>query len=189
MLEYITQIDFLILDFIQANLRTDFLDSLMVFFSLIGEGGAVWFVTAIILLFFKKSRACGVVMLCSMALTLLVGELGLKNLIGRVRPCNVNLDVELLVKRPSSYSFPSGHTSSSFAAATSIFLFNKKFGVPALLLAALIGFSRIYNYVHYPSDVLAGMLFGILVSILVYSLFKKYHLDNKLENLKFSKRS
>lgn len=188
MLEYITQIDFSILDFIQANLRTDFLDSLMVFFSMIGEGGAVWFIVAILMLFFKKSRVCGVVIILSMGVTLLVGEFGLKNLFCRVRPCNVNLDIEMLVKRPSSFSFPSGHTSSSFSAATSIFIFNKKLGVPALVLAALIGFSRLYNYVHYPSDVLAGMIFGIIVSVLVYHLVKIYHLDNKIENLRFSRK-
>lgn len=189
MVEYITQIDFSILDFIQTNLRSGFVDSVMVFLSLIGEGGIVWFLIAIPMLFFKKSRTCGVVMILSMGVTLLLGELLLKNIFCRVRPCNVNLDIEMLVKRPSSYSFPSGHTSSSFAAATSVFLWNKKFGIPALVLALLIGFSRLYNYVHYPTDVLAGMLFGILVAVLVYYFVRKYHFDNKLENLRFRREA
>lgn len=189
MIEYITTLDFAILDYIQNNLRTDFLDTLMVFLSHIGEGGIVWFLIAIPMLFFKKTRFCGVCMILSMGVTLLLGEYVLKNLIGRVRPCNIVTDIEMLVKCPSSFSFPSGHTGSSFASATTIFQYNKKAGIFALILAAFISFSRLYNYVHYPTDVLAGMLFGIFVSVLVFTLLKKYHFDNKLEKLKISKRS
>lgn len=188
MIEYITQIDFSLLSFIQDNLRCELLDHLMFFFSLIGEGGLVWFLIAVPMLFFRKTRVCGVVMLLSMGIVLLLGEFGLKNIFGRVRPCNVNEEIEMLVKRPKSYSFPSGHTSSSFASATSVFLYHKKAGVCTLVLAALIGFSRLYNYVHFPSDVLAGMLFGIFTSVFVYCLFKRYKLDNKFENLKFSRK-
>lgn len=188
MVDLITQIDFSILDFIQNNLRCDILDKIMVFLSLIGEGGIVWFAIAVPMLFFKKSRVCGVVMILSMGITLLCGEFLLKNLIGRVRPCNLNTEIEMLVHRPSSFSFPSGHTSSSFASATTIFKWNKKYGVFALVLAFLVAFSRLYNYVHFPTDVLAGALFGIGVSLLVYHLFIRYKFDNKIENLKFSKR-
>ncbi len=188
MIDFITQIDFSILDFIQSNLRTDFLDTLMVFLSHIGEGGIVWFLIAIPMLFFKKSRVCGVAMIFSMGIALLLGEFVLKNLVGRVRPCNIVSDVQMLVKRPQSYSFPSGHTSSSFASATTIFQWNKKYGVFALILAALIAFSRLYNYVHYPTDVLCGMLFGIFVSLLTYHLIKRYKIDNKIENIRFSRK-
>lgn len=188
MIDYITSIDFSILDFIQNNLRTEFLDFLMVFFSRIGEGGIVWILMALPMLFFKKTRVCGVCMLLSMGVTLLLGEFLFKNIFCRVRPCNINLDIDMLVNRPDSYSFPSGHTGSSFTAATSIFLHNKKFGVAAFVLAALIAFSRLYNYVHYPTDVLAGMLFGILIALLVYHILKRYKFDNKIENLRFSRR-
>lgn len=188
MIDYITQIDFSILTFIQENLRCELLDHLMVFFSLIGEAGLVWFLIAVPMLFFKKTRVCGVAMILSMGIVLLLGEFGMKNVFCRVRPCNVNQEIELLVKRPSSYSFPSGHTGSSFAAATSVFLYHKKAGICTLVLAALIGFSRLYNYVHFPSDVLVGMLFGIIMSVVVYNLFKRYKLDNKIENLKFSRK-
>ncbi len=188
MIETITQIDFAVLDFIQANLRTEFLDWFMVFLSTIGEGGIVWFAIAIPMLFFKKSRTCGVVMILSMGVTLLLGEFLLKNLVGRVRPCNVNTEIEMLINRPRSFSFPSGHTSSSFASAVTVFQWNKKYGIIALLLAFLVSFSRLYNYVHFPTDVLAGMIFGILTSILVYHIFKKYQFDNKLENLRFSRK-
>lgn len=188
MVDFITQIDFSILDFIQSNLRTDFLDTLMVFFSRIGEGGLVWFAVAIPMLFFKKSRTCGVVMILSMATTLLLGEFLLKNIFGRVRPCNVNLDIDMLVNRPSSFSFPSGHTSSSFASATTVFRWNKKLGAFALILALGISLSRLYNYVHYPTDVLAGTLFGIFVSLLVFNLIKRHKIDKKLESLKLSRK-
>ena len=188
MAEYITQLDFSILDFIQQNLRCDFLDSLMVFLSLVGEGGLVWFLIAVPMLFFKKSRACAVVMIVSMGLSLLLGEFLLKNLIGRVRPCNINTEIELLIKRPQSFSFPSGHTSSSFACATSVFLYSKKYGALTMVLAFLIAFSRLYNYVHFPTDVLCGMLFGAFMSLLTYHFVKKYKLDNKIENLRFSRR-
>lgn len=188
MAEYITQIDFSILDFIQENIKCDFLDPIMVFLSLIGEGGLVWFAIAVPMLFFKKSRTCGVVMILSMGVTLILGEFMLKNVVGRVRPCNVNLDIEMLVHRPTSFSFPSGHSSSSMGAATTIFLWNKKAGIPALIFAVSICFSRLYNYVHFPTDVLAGMLFGVLASLLVYHIVKKHHFDNKLENLRFSRK-
>ena len=188
MIDYITQIDFSILAFIQENLKCELMDHLMVFFSLIGEAGLVWFMIAVPMLFFKKTRTCGVVMILSMGIVLLLGEFGLKNVFCRVRPCNVNKGIEMLVERPSSYSFPSGHTSSSFAAATSVFLYHKKAGICTLTLAFLIGFSRLYNYVHFPTDVLAGMLFGIITAIFVYHLFKRYKLDNKIENLKFSRK-
>ncbi len=188
MIEYITQIDFSILYSIQDNLRCELLDNLMVFLSLIGEGGLVWFLIAVPMLFFKKTRVCAVVMIVSMGLVLVFGEFIMKNVFCRVRPCNVDTTLEMLIKRPKSYSFPSGHTSSSFAAATSVFVFNKKIGIATLTLAFLIGFSRLYNFVHFPTDVLAGMLFGILMSIFVYHLFKRYKLDNKIENLKFSRK-
>lgn len=188
MIDLITQIDFSILSFIQDNLRCELLDRLMVFLSIIGEGGLVWFLIAIPMLFFKKTRTCGVVMILSMGLVLVFGEFVMKNLFCRVRPCNIDTTVEMLVKRPKSFSFPSGHTSSSFAAATSVFLFNKKAGIATLTLALLIGFSRLYNYVHFPTDVLAGMLFGILMAVFVYHLFKRYKLDNKIENLRFSRK-
>ncbi len=188
MLDTITQFDFAVLDFIQENLKCGFMDWLMVFLSRIGEGGILWFAIAVPMLFFKKSRFCGVVMILSMGVTLLLGEFLLKNLIGRVRPCNINTEIEMLIKRPSSFSFPSGHTSSSFAAATTVFQWNKKYGIATLVLAFAVAFSRLYNYVHFPTDVLAGTVFGILTSILVYQILKKYQFDNKLENLKFSRK-
>ena len=174
-IQNVTNIDFGILDFIQQNLRNPFFDFLMPFLSAIGEAGIVWIVICIGMLFPKKTRMWAIAGLLAMLVTWLSGEVILKNLIGRVRPCNVNLAVDMLVDRPSSYSFPSGHTSSSFACATVIFRMNKKWGIGALILAALIGFSRLYNYVHFPTDVLAGAVIGAAIGFLAVKIQKALH--------------
>ena len=103
-----------------------------------------------------------------MTVTLLFGELTLKNIICRLRPCNVFTDFPMLIARPTSYSFPSGHTSSSFAAALILTLRHKKIGWLAYIPAVLIAFSRIFLFVHYPTDVLAGILLGTLAALLTY---------------------
>lgn len=179
-IQNVTNIDFGILDFIQQNLRNPFFDFLMPFLSAVGEAGIIWIVICIGMLFPRKTRMWAVAGLAAMLVTWLSGEVIMKSLVCRVRPCNVNPAVDMIVDRPSSYSFPSGHTSSSFACATVIFKMNKKLGAGALILAALIGFSRLYNYVHFPTDVLAGMIWGILLASVVVFVFEKYKLfDDK----------
>jgi undecaprenyl-diphosphatase len=93
----------------------------------------------------------------------------------RIRPCDINTAISLLISRPLDYSFPSGHTMSSFAAAMVLFLTNKKIGIPALILAAFISLSRLYLYVHFPTDVLAGAVLGILFAHLSIKI-----IDNKI---------
>ena len=121
----------------------------------------------------------------------LVGEIGIKNLINRPRPFMVNIDYSarpselnpdfgLNIAIPSGSSFPSGHSCSSLAAATVMLIKDKRFGIPALVPALLIVFSRLYNYVHYPSDVLCGMLLGVICAVVVVLVFKKTGLDNRL---------
>lgn len=176
----ITQVDFVILDFIQQHLRCAFLDILMPFFSFIGESGAIWFLIAIPMLFFKKTRGWGVLLIAAMAFAFLSGEIILKNMIGRPRPFIENTQINLLVHPPASYSFPSGHSSSSFAAAVVLFIMNKKWGTGALALAFLVAFSRLYNYVHFPSDVLIGMLLGVISALFMYCLFKKFKWMDKI---------
>lgn len=171
--------DFPILYFIQDNIVSPMLNEIMVFVSVIGEGGAVWILTALIMIFFRKTRTCGILMLCAMMFCYLTGELVAKNLFCRIRPCYQDMSVEMLVSRPDSYSFPSGHSSSSFAAASTAFYFNKKIGIPALLLAGLIAFSRLYLFVHFPSDVLTGTLWGIFGAALVIVVYGKFFDTNK----------
>ena len=163
-MERITALDFQILDWIQTHLTTPALDALMKLVTALGEGGAVWLLAAAVLLWKPKTRRQGVVVAVSLLLCLLVGNFTLKPLVARPRPFHIRPDFPLLIAPPGEFSFPSGHTMSSFAGAYSLFLLNKKWGIPALVLAAAIGFSRLYLYVHFPTDVLAGALLGLLAA-------------------------
>lgn len=170
---FIQNIDFQILDFIQATIKCAFLDPIMRVFSYLGEYGTIWILTAIILLFFKKTRRLSLTMLVAMALGFVVGELGIKNIVCRERPFILNPDIVLNISPPSGFSCPSGHSCSSFAAATVIFCWDKRYGIGAYVIAAAIAFSRLYNYVHFPSDVLCGILLGIVCALFTVMLFKK----------------
>ncbi len=150
-----------ILDFIQSNLRCEFLDALMTFVTALGDGGMVWIAASLLLLLFPKTRKAGVAMAIGLALEALCCNVILKPMAARVRPCDVNTKVSLLIERPSDFSFPSGHAGSSFAAAFSLFFAKRRLWIPAFFLAVLISFSRLYLYVHYPTDVVAGVLIGM----------------------------
>lgn len=149
------------------------LDSVMVFASTIGNSGAVWILFGLILAVMPKYRKAGVWMLIAMLLSFLIGNVLLKNIVGRQRPCWLVPEIALLIENPKDYSFPSGHTLSSFTAAVTLFLYHKKAGIGALILAVMIAFSRLYLFVHFPSDVLAGFLLGTCVAYLCFCLNKK----------------
>lgn len=155
------------------ELHTEWLDKLMVFITSLGDGGIVWWTIALGMTFSKKTRRCGFTMMAGMALSYLLGNLLLKNLIARPRPCAVDPSVQLLIPYPSEFSFPSGHTLHGFTAATVIFLYFRKIGIGALLLAAAIAFSRMYLFVHYPTDILGGMILGIMDAMIVYAIAYK----------------
>ena len=183
MTDFITQIDFNILNAIQS-IRTPFLDTIMPLITFLGSGGIVWAVTALIMLCFKKSRKTGIVIIVSLLLGLFLSTMGLKNVIARERPYNT----EGAIGAPSGrFSFPSGHAISSFSAATVILLYSKKLGIPAIILAALICFTRLYLYVHFPSDVICGALFGILLAFLSNFLVNK--IWEKINERKLSNNS
>lgn len=152
-----------ILQLIQQR-HNDILNKIMIFITSLGDGGMVWIILALALLLFKSTRKCGVTVLVALVLQLLLGNVLLKNVFSRLRPFYDYPTVELLITKPSGFSFPSGHTFSSFAAATAVLLHNKKIGIPAVVLASLIAFSRLYLFVHYPTDILAGIVFGILTA-------------------------
>lgn len=149
------------------EIRNEWLDALMELLSALGDGGVFWIVLALILIILPRTRKCGVSILLSMALTHLIGNMFLKNLIARPRPCHVDTSVEMLISCPASFSFPSGHTANGFAAAVSIFLNYRKPGVAALVLAASIAFSRMYLFVHYPTDILGGFVLGTMDACLI----------------------
>ncbi len=173
MIDFITKIDFSVLYFIQEHLRCDFLDYISAGISMIFEAGIFWLLVAVIFLISRKTRVVGVLVLCSLLLFLLVSELGLKNIICRERPCHIDGTIPLAIKMPESFSFPSGHTASSFAAAGTIYAYNKRLGIPALIIALIVGLSRLYLFVHFPTDVLAGIVVGLLCSFVTVSVFRR----------------
>jgi len=174
--------DFPILYFIQENIVSPFFNNIMIWASILGEYGAVWLSIAFALLLSPKTRTCGILIICAMAVCFITGELITKNLVCRVRPCFQDLTVNMLVERPDSYSFPSGHSSSSFAAASVISYFSKKIGAIVLLLAGVIAFSRMYLFVHFPSDVFTGILWGIIGALLTIFIYRKFF-DPNLKGL------
>ncbi len=167
MISAITSVDFAILYWIQENLRNAFLDTVVPWITSLGNGGFIWILIAVILLCVPKTRTCGICMLVCLAVDALIGEGLLKHIICRVRPCNAAPIADMLVAAPTSYSFPSGHSASSFTAATAVFLCHRRAGIAAYVLAALIAFSRLYCYLHFPTDVLAGILLGICVACIL----------------------
>lgn len=157
----ILNIDTGILNFIQANLHNGLFDKVFVFITRLGDFGGIWVILAIVLLISKKYRKYGLTLALALLFCTLLGDAILKPLFARARPFELKESLELLIKRPIDYSFPSGHTMSSFAAATVLLYTNKKYGIMALILAVLIAYSRLYLYVHYPSDILVGIIIGV----------------------------
>lgn len=153
------------------GMHTDLMDLLMVTISTIGDKGMVWIAMAAALMFSRKTRRCGILMLVSMFLCLLFGNGLLKNLIARERPCWIDPSVPLLIANPWDYSFPSGHTMHAFTAAVVIFLHNRRAGLLVIAMAAVMAFSRMYLFVHFPTDILGGAIVGILAAMLVCRIF------------------
>ena len=152
--------EFAFLDWLQ-QFHNPVLDALAVFLNYAGEHGEIWIAFTLLLLLFRRTRKAGCAMATALVLYLVAGDCILKPLFARLRPCDVNTAITILVKRPHGLSFPSGHTASGVAAAYALWLQNRKLGAPALVLAAFIAFTRLYLYVHFPTDILGGAVLGI----------------------------
>ena len=151
-----------ILNLIQ-HLRTPFLDETMRFVTSLGNFSIAWVMLALVLILIPKTRKIGLVVMVAVILDSVLCNVILKNIFVRPRPCDVNTAINLLIPRTSGYSFPSGHTSASFAAVAALYFSGeRKIWKAALALAILIAFSRMYLYVHYPTDVLGGIICGII---------------------------
>lgn len=175
MLDLLTNIDIRILLFIQESIRVPWLTPLVVFITSLGNAGIVWIVFSFLLLIPRKTRKVGCMSILALFGSLLINNLLLKNLVRRIRPYDAFSALLPLVPKPIDYSFPSGHTGSSFASACVLYRhLPRKAGIPALILAVLIGLSRLYVGVHYPSDVFVGMLTGIASSCLTEWIVRKY---------------
>lgn len=183
-----TQVELMMMEWIQHHLRSDILDTIMLWFTRIGDYGIVWIALAVIFVCFPKTRGLAWQLVIALVLMLLVNNIVLKTLFSRARPCVIDTTVSLLVRCPSSYSFPSGHTSSSFAAF-GILYFSRQ--VPRWakwlsgFVAVMVSVSRVYLYVHFFSDVLIGAIVGWVIALIsvkwVYPKFMQWYFKKQVE--------
>jgi len=165
-LELIQSYDIFILDVIHKAFVNDATNAFWKIITMFGDAGIFWLALSLLLVVFRRTRKDGTAMLFAVMIGFIVGNMVLKNAVGRIRPYDVNLLVPIAVEHLSDYSFPSGHTMASLGAAIALFYREKKYGIPALVLAVLVAISRLHLYVHYPSDVLGGVIIALCSSLL-----------------------
>lgn len=179
-LQSVQNLDGEILLQIQLHLRTDMLTPLMKFVTFLGNGGWFWILCAVVLLAIPKTRKTGYAAVLSLIFGVIVTNLLLKNIVARPRPFAEIEALIPLIAKPTDFSFPSGHTTASFAVALVMLrMLPKKIGIPAVVLAALVAFSRLYLGVHYPTDVLVGFVVALVGSLLAVWIVRM-----KLGNIK-----
>lgn len=162
MINNIYSFDFWLLNLIQT-IRNPFLDKIMPFITHLGSGGFIWIVLGIALLLKKRTRVNGIKMLTALSLSFLFGVIIIKNLITRERPFifdNALVTIDNMIVPPPSdrYSFPSGHTITAFASSLIAFKVNRRLGLIASVISLLIAFSRMYLYVHFPTDIIGAII-------------------------------
>ena len=184
MFDMFLNFDLSVFEWIQS-IQCGFLNAVMVFITTLGNAGAIFIVLALVLLCTKKYRKAGLAVAVALIVMLICNDLFLKEFFARPRPFNLlATDPEKyafwgegyvypeLIGKPSSYSFPSGHTSSAFAAAIALLCHNRKLGIPVTIFAAIMGFSRIYVEVHYCTDVIAGVVSGTICALIAVLIVK-----------------
>lgn len=177
-LSFLSSIDGNILLWIQENLRSEFLTPLFRFITTTGNGGLIWIAITCFLLAFKKTRKTGIVSALALVFSLLFTNLLIKPLVARIRPYEVIEGLTILIEKPHDFSFPSGHSSAAFATAWVMFRkLSKKIGIPALIYAFLMAFSRLYFGVHYPTDVIGGVILGILYATAAMRVVERSRLN------------
>ena len=191
--------DLPILDWIQANLQSGLMDTIWPIITLFGDAGIFWMIWATLLLFLPKHRRTGLGMWFALAMGLVICNITLKPMVGRIRPYDFQIQElgktmsdllvggKLLVETPHDFSFPSGHTIASFEAATVLLINSPAMGIPAMLLAIAIAFSRLYLYVHYPTDVIFSIFAGILFAIIGNAIARKIPLGRFGKKGKYEK--
>ena len=179
-LQSVQNLDGEILLQIQQHLRTDMLTPFMKIVTFLGNGGWFWILCAVVLLAVPKTRKTGYAAVLSLIFGVIVTNLLLKNIVARPRPFAEIEALIPLIAKPTDFSFPSGHTTASFAVALVMLrMLPKKIGIPAVVLAALVAFSRLYLGVHYPTDVLVGFVVALVGSSLAVWIVRM-----KLGNIK-----
>lgn len=172
-LNLISRFDWWLLDAIQ-HLRSDFLDFLMPKITALGNAGILWILLTLVLLCIPKTRKCGFAMALALVLSLVLGNLVLKPWVARLRPFLENSQIILLIPPPLDFSFPSGHTYAGIASALVLWRFHRRLGIPAMIAAVLIAFSRMYLQVHFPTDILGGILLGTLCAALSVWIVERF---------------
>jgi len=185
MLDILYQTDVSILLWVQNHLQTAFLDAILSNVTHLGDSGIIWILFDLLLLVKPKTRHLGAVMLCCLLLEYLCNDWVIKPLVHRMRPFQIYPELfPILIAPPSGYSFASGHTGSSFACVTALYGQKSPLWIPALVLASIIAFSRVYLCVHFPSDVLAGFCIGLFWGIAGTAIFR--YLENIIKSRKQS---
>ncbi len=173
-------IDGQILIFIQEYIRNPICDIFFKGITHLGDAGIFWILLTAALLCFKKTRRAGAYSACALIASLVVNNMILKNLIHRIRPYEVVEGLQCIVAKAHDFSFPSGHTGASFASAVSMHKqIPRKYAVFFIVLASLIAFSRLYIGIHYPTDVLGGLITGIGIGILVSAIGGRVRIPDK----------
>jgi len=172
LLSFIQEIDFHILNLIQQYFKNVFMDRFMVFITTLGNRGIIWLVISLLLMIRKEYRKIGIYSIMALIFVTILGELVLKNIVDRVRPFEIKEQMELLIKKPASSSFPSGHTASSFTMAGVLSHKVKKYKTIFYIIASLVAFSRLYLFVHNPTDIVAGIVLGVICSNFVIFLYE-----------------
>lgn len=166
----INKFDVYILTIIKKYLKNKYLDLIMKYITKLGDMGLVWFIISLMLLISKTYRGIGLIIIFALMISVLLGEGIIKHSVRRVRPFIDKEDVTLIIGKPITYSFPSGHTMSSFAATSVLSFYFTKYSLIFLILASAIAFSRVYLYVHYPTDIVAGIILGIICGDIILYL-------------------
>lgn len=192
-MDAITQLDGQLLIGIQQALNADWLTPIMKVITAFGEYGIFWILVCLVLLSFKKTRRIGIICTLSLALTFILCNGVIKPLVDRERPFESFSAVQPFLPHPGDASFPSGHTANAMGPAWGMFMGSRdryapmgwqgtgvpantmhKWSIAAIVLALLIGLSRMYLGMHYPSDVLAALLVGMLAATVVCKSIGKY---------------
>ena len=168
MLKFFKIIDNKGLKYISEKCKNKIFDKIMPIITMMGNLGIIWLIISVLMLLKVEDRIIGISVILALILTTIVGEGIIKHIVKRSRPFQ-NYEDELLINKPITYSFPSGHTASSFAALAVFLQMNGKLGLIMSPIATLIAFSRIYLKVHYPTDVIFGIVLGITCGVSVVS--------------------
>ncbi len=165
--------EFTILDFIQQNLRSELMDKIMVSITHLGDAGVIWILLTIALLLIPKTRRVGFTLALALIFDLVLCNMIVKPFVARIRPYDINTAVSLLIDRQVDYSFPSGHTAAGVTCTVALYLMRRRWlWKISFCLSILIAFSRLYLYVHFPTDIIGGIMIGVICGSLGYQVAK-----------------